>query len=845
MELFYSVSEKRSLDDTQQTSLYTDGGACTVSSKSLVAFTRMTTRQDSYRHRIPICTVCVMDLNTPNEPHVVMESVSKVIFLSFSSDGSQLLVVLSMGRVHLFTKGAGLHHWTSSHTCDWDGEDILHISFFHGGIRSCVQSGDVNVHAPYIEKFMAHPHKPTLVDLGQCAMNGFFAVSASGLLLVCVLNHEGAILTEKKIVLGRTRDNFAVATAAVAPSGHIHVATWKPEMIKCWRAELKLVEQYKGGKGDIKVSVQAAQSFCPAMSNTTWHTSTKSEGLVQVTSLRYTEQEDPTSLLVALTMEKPVKTSPSQQSTSTTTAGSVSYLVRRYQLQEQQRPLLKAFKPMPDSVGIATKEWFCMGEWISSSPIVALSTATRHLLPGSTGAHLPFIITAATADAYIYAINRDNMQQLSSHNLLNTRGGVEDAPVSKRVASERQVVSLTHTWSGMSLLALDSMGSLHFITLIRPSDIGPQWAISLILLLEFALVSGSDWWDLLVSTPHSSIPMLTDKLSENFQQHSTPITQHLHIRFLVMKTSMLRLLGSQQQKAIESRIQAQLTATQQLFRTLRPVTGDVATSEKNISVTIQNYLENRASLDLLDIEKSLDHLCSSMNVKDCQVDPGQLQNLQPLIQFAADLALFILFMLAQNSKFELARDAKIVQSLRELLFVARLWYRQNKLVLPQMFHKTQSVDVWAQIYKLLTRVAQILPGEPDSALIDECVLLETQVVCRELPLHVPPRGVLADIASSASMPLQYEYGHGETNNLNTTGAQPRILEGALPPLPLLDPLHYHYIAPNEPKFNCTRCCSVRASWWGDSESVWDHHWASNCICSGHWAQPPASPPKAA
>lgn len=53
MELFYSVSEKRSLDDTQQTSLYSDGGACAVSSKSVVAFTRMTTRQDSFRHRIP------------------------------------------------------------------------------------------------------------------------------------------------------------------------------------------------------------------------------------------------------------------------------------------------------------------------------------------------------------------------------------------------------------------------------------------------------------------------------------------------------------------------------------------------------------------------------------------------------------------------------------------------------------------------------------------------------------------------------------------------------------------------------------------------------------------------
>lgn len=62
------------------------------------------------------------------------------------------------------------------------------------------------------------------------------------------------------------------------------------------------------------------------------------------------------------------------------------------------------------------------------------------------------------------------------------------------------------------------------------------------------------------------------------------------------------------------------------------------------------FQESRPSLDTLDIEKALDLFCSSVNIKDCQVDPGLLQNLQPLLQFAADLALFILFMLAQNSK---------------------------------------------------------------------------------------------------------------------------------------------------------------------------------------------------
>ncbi|KAG7165633.1 hypothetical protein Hamer_G013137 [Homarus americanus] len=101
------------------------------------------------------------------------------------------------------------------------------------------------------------------------------------------------------------------------------------------------------------------------------------------------------------------------------------------------------------------------------------------------------------------------------------------------------------------------------------------------------------------------------------------------------------------------------------------------------------------------------------------------------------------------------------------------------------------------------------------------------------------------MASSVPTPLQYEFGQGETSSTSNAGVQPRILEGALPPLQMLDPLHYHYIAPQEPKFNCTRCCSVRASWWGDSESAWDQQWASNCICSGHWALPPITPSKAA
>ena len=69
-----------------------------------------------------------------------METKNKVTALKFNCDGSFLLVVQGMGHVELFEKGSGMDKWSSVHKCDWDGEDILHIDFFHGGIRVSVST---------------------------------------------------------------------------------------------------------------------------------------------------------------------------------------------------------------------------------------------------------------------------------------------------------------------------------------------------------------------------------------------------------------------------------------------------------------------------------------------------------------------------------------------------------------------------------------------------------------------------------------------------------------------------------------------------------------------------------
>ena len=65
------------------------------------------------------------------------------------------------------------------------------------------------------------------------------------------------------------------------------------------------------------------------------------------------------------------------------------------------------------------------------------------------------------------------------------------------------------------------------------------------------------------------------------------------------------------------------------------------------------------------------------------------------------------------------KDPKILLYLREILLTARLWHRHNKLVAPQMVKKSDNVDIWARLYKLLTRLAQIVPLEPDTGFLGE------------------------------------------------------------------------------------------------------------------------------
>lgn len=123
-----------------------------------------------------------------------------------------------------------------------------------------------------------------------------------------------------------------------------------------------------------------------------------------------------------------------------------------------------------------------------------------------------------------------------------------------------------------------------------------------------------------------------------------------------------------------------------------------------------------------DVDKVLMHL----EAKEFTVEPSTLQSLQQLIQWVADLALNLLAKLPDSrpstaKSYELLRDVKALNTLRELLVIIRIWGLLRASCLPVFARSADNLDVLALLFRLLSRLVQN-PNEPDDALIGKLFL---------------------------------------------------------------------------------------------------------------------------
>ncbi|XP_069692533.1 mediator of RNA polymerase II transcription subunit 16 [Periplaneta americana] len=801
MDLIYALFRKHTTNSTKTLQnyecLHEGNTLCSVSSQNIVAFTTTTELEDA-SGKTWGSHVYVADLNTPWHSHKVTSNKVGVTALEWDLPGDKLLVADSAGNVELWSfKEHILNDWVRLASAAFPGEHILGAAFFHNGKKiSLVVEKKDNMY--YNEKFTHLRFPPSVRSFGGRPMEGCLVISTTGMVGVVMASREGQpIVTSDS--LGSTRHRITAVDICYGKNGHFLVAVSSGSVslpIQCFRVSVR--------QGDEKCVImsQALPSFflqsSPIKENQYRH----------VAQLKFVVREDADSLVVAAN-------------------GDNGCLVEIWELREKPLPIHKLFQkshstqPEP----FKTVLWQHQSHFMSTSSVACITTSKLSI---TTTMPPPCYVMVALTDGSIHCLYRDSLKQVATASL-NQVWRQEEPPSAKQPRVNLRVAHLDMSWLGCVLVAADTHGQLYLYRLLPISEPGgPMTVPYACTLLEYCLVTGLDWWDLLVSLRPSMMDTVCDRFTESFNRQLPHVQQFHYVQFLNIKTSLYRQRDGTQSKAADLTSLLMLHSVATAFKSLlRP--SDLSSHDKGPAESLAAAMTDA----LTDVDKVLFHL----EAKEFTVEPSTLQSLQQLIQWVADLALNLLARLPEQRKgagYELLRDYKALNTLRELLVVIRIWGLLRQSCLPVFVRSAENLDVLALLFKLLSRLVQ--SAEPDESLLDECCLLPSQVM---IPQLNPPTKIVA-VASPAlfyqSLPIQLEYGV-EPDCLHFVPELSPV-EGAMQTEQTVDSIRHIYLG-KQPLVvkQCCRCgCKAQVQSVTRTAAIraWDQRWARACRCGGHW-----------
>ncbi|KAL8177707.1 UNVERIFIED_CONTAM: Mediator of RNA polymerase II transcription subunit 16, partial [Gekko kuhli] len=195
---------------------------CAWSCRNLIAFTTDLKNEEEkdLTHMIHmIDTEHPWDVYSINSGHVEM-----ITCLEWDQSGSRLLSADADGQIKCWSMTDHLaNSWESTMGCSVEGDPIVALSWLHNGVKLALhveKSGASN----FGEKFSRVKFSPSLTLFGGKPMEGWIAVTISGLVTVSLLKPNGQVLTSTES-LCRLRCRVALADIAFTGGGNIVVAT--------------------------------------------------------------------------------------------------------------------------------------------------------------------------------------------------------------------------------------------------------------------------------------------------------------------------------------------------------------------------------------------------------------------------------------------------------------------------------------------------------------------------------------------------------------------------------------------------------------------------------------------
>jgi len=195
--------------------------ACAWSCRNLIAFTTDLRNDDQDLTRM----IHILDTEHPWDVHSVNSEHSEAITcLEWDQSGSRLLSADADGQIKCWSMADHLANSWESHVGSLvEGDPIVALSWLHNGVKLALHVEKSGA-SSFGEKFSRVKFSPSLTLFGGKPMEGWIAVTVSGLVTVSLLKPSGQVLTSTES-LCRLRGRVALADIAFTGGGNIVVAT--------------------------------------------------------------------------------------------------------------------------------------------------------------------------------------------------------------------------------------------------------------------------------------------------------------------------------------------------------------------------------------------------------------------------------------------------------------------------------------------------------------------------------------------------------------------------------------------------------------------------------------------
>ncbi|CAH0551682.1 unnamed protein product [Brassicogethes aeneus] len=773
---------------------------CSISSTNVVAFSTESNLEES-GSLFWSSNVYVADLNSPWQVHKILSNSSPVTVLQWDFTGELLLIGDEAGNVRIYkTKDHILNEWTLVLHTTLQGEHILSAAFFHSGKRICLNS-EKKDSSSYNDKFQHLKFACSVKQFGGRPATGALLLTTTGMLAAVMLpqptSQSPMIMATES--LGPTRIFVKTADICYGKNGHflLAVSSGNPIMpIQCYKVSVKKMEE----KCEIQSQCLLSFYLFEAPKEAMMDQLTKDKRC-SVNQIKWIMREDADSLVVSASSDK-------------------MSCLQVWELREKAVPVHKSLGKPETPQFYNTVLWQYQCHFQYNSKVTSLSTSKLSLINSPSSGY----IVVTFADNTIHCLYKDSLKPIVNTKLSMTPRYLEE-PNAKYQKIDTKITNIDMSWLGNVLLIVDSDDSLHLFKLPPQIDSsGPLTVPYCTTILEYCLVSGLDWLDLLLVLRPGSLDALCDRLTESFNRQPAAVQQFFYVQYLCVKISLLRLTPQGVSKANDLSSFLMLHSISTAFKSLlRP--SEMNSHEKSPADSLASVISEGQS----DVDKVLMHL----EAKEFTVEPSTLQSLQQLIQWVADLALNLLIKLpdsrpSSGKLYELLRDVSALNMLREMLVLIRIWGLLRPACLPVFIKSDGSLDVLALVFRLLSRLVQNV-NEPDESLIDECCLLPSQVQIQPLQQTNNKIALACSQFSQQILPLHLEF----NNEPECLAASTEVNSGQT-----VDSIRHLYLGrtPRTIK-QCVRCGGAAGTVPVTRTAAiraWDQRWFRSCQCGGLW-----------